>query len=618
MATDTDHNDLAKKRGLKAVKKSVDSAVDAAKGVMFGAFLIMAGGVFWRKPKGEEAEDIFFSSFLKPLAVCRDSKALNASILFEMKNLDGHPVQFLLRIEDTQAGGGELARIAFVQRGGYFGAGIRARQLFADFINSILKHSRNLPRITLADRTGWLKSGGKWCFVLPDSTIGPSPEKVMLQQGISSEAPGYEQSGTLADWNREVGRLCIGNSRLILAACCALAGPLLAILNREGGGLHIVGTSSEGKTTALILAASVIGGREAVKTLDATKTALEAAAALSNDSTLFLDELGSGAPDAIASMVYALVSGVGRGRGDQRGDLRERRSWRVMFITTGEIDLETMMRGIGKRAASGQQLRLANIPASHENSHGIFEDLHGFTDGAALSDHIRQAAAQHHGSVFRAFLKKLTDDLNRDEETLRKLLNSMVKKFVAHVAPAGSDGQVVRVASRFALLAAAGEYAAHCGVLSWPEGEAQRGVRACFEAWLQRRGGHGPLEVKTLLEQFEGWLQANGEARFTPMDGDVKGSARPIINRAGFRREVADVTGSSATEYFIFTTAFREAVQGHDPRWAARILAEHGLLAKVHNGELYRQKKLPGIGNQRVYHVPARIGDGADPAESFQ
>lgn len=611
MATDTDHNDVAKKRGLKAVKKSVDSAIDAAKGLVFGAFLIMAGGVFWKKCKDDEP--VFFSSYLKPLAICRDVRGLNASILFEMRNLDNNTLQFLLRIEDTQAGGGELARIAFVQRQGYFGAGIRARQLFGDFVNSILRHSRNLPRITIADRTGWLVIGGKWYFVLPDTTIGPASEKIMLQQGINADAPGFEVSGTLAEWNRELGRFCVGNSRLILSVCSALAGPLLAILNREGGGLHIVGQSSEGKTSALRMAASVIGGKDGIKTLDATKNAFEAAAAMASDCTMFLDELGLGAPDVVAAMVFVLVSGIGRGRADQRGDLRERRKWRVMFLTTGETDLETMMRGIGKRPAAGQQLRLANVPASPDNGHGIFDELHGFPNGAALSDHIRQTAGQCHGAPFRAYLERLAAEVNADPDGLRERLNGTIKNFVNDVAPPGSDGQVTRVAGRFALLAVAGEYAARHGILDWPEGEATWGIRACFEAWLQRRGGHGPLEVKTLLETFTGWLQANGEARFSPMDGDVKGPARPVVNRAGFRREVATLSsGTAGNEFFIFPAAFREATQGHDPRWASGVLAHHGLLVPDSKGELCRQKKLPGVGNCRVYHVPAQLSNDAE------
>lgn len=617
MATDTDHNDVAKKRGLQAVKKTVDSAIDAAKGQVFGPFEIRAGGVYWRKDK--ETDPVFFCSFLRPLGLARSPKAADYALLLEMRNPDGTLVQFLLRLEDLHLGGGEVARIAFACRGGFFGSGIRARQMFSDLINAIMRHSKNLLRLLLADRTGWIKVSGKWSFVLPDTAIGQGAEKIIMPQATTTDAPGYEVSATPADWNNHLGRYCIGNSRLILAVCTALAGPLLLITGKEGGGFLIVGQSADGKTTALRLAASIMGDpTTTVKTFDATSNAIEGAAAMANDAFLPLDEIGQSGPDGIGGLLHKLASGIGRGRADQRGEARNRKSWRTLVLTTGETDPETMMRGIGKRPAAGQLLRLASIPSAPDGGHGIFEELHGFPSGAALSDHIRQAASQYHGSLFRAYLGHLVNDLNTDSDGLRERLQSAIKSFVADVAPQGSDGQVVRVAGRFALLAAAGEYAARSGVLGWPEGDATWGIRECFFAWLQRRGGHGPLEIRNLLESFEGWLQSNGEARFVSMDGEDRKNNHPVINRAGFRRLVVSMPGAeSAFEYFIFPPAFREATQGHDPRWAARILAQHNLLAADLKGELCRQKKLPGMNNQRVYHVPARIGDATDEGPVF-
>jgi uncharacterized protein (DUF927 family) len=242
-------------------------------------------------------------------------------------------------------------------------------------------------------------------------------------------------------------------------------------------------------------------------------------------------------------------------------------------------------------------------------NNGVYDTLHGFASGATLSDHLRHATSLYHGVPMRAYLDVLTRDLNHDSDQLRKTLQESIKAFVDEVAPAGSDGQVVRVATRFGLLAAAGEYAAKNSILPWPEGEATWGVRECFLSWLQRRGGHGPLEVKTLLETFEGWLQTHGEARFTPMDGDARGPARVVINRAGFRREVTVVlSDDSGTEYFIFPAAFREAIGSAEPRWAARVLVEHGWIEEV-NGSACVNRRMPGMGACRVYHVPARFDD---------
>ena len=66
---------------------------------------------------------------------------------------------------------------------------------------------------------------------------------------------------------------------------------------------------------------------------------------------------------------------------------------------------------------------------------------------------------------------------------------------VAAALPANADPQVRDVARRFALVATAGELARAWGVLPWPEGEAERGARAMFAAWLARRtGGAGAAE----------------------------------------------------------------------------------------------------------------------------
>ena len=78
-----------------------------------------------------------------------------------------------------------------------------------------------------------------------------------------------------------------------------------------------------------------------------------------------------------------------------------------------------------------------NIPAKRE--YGTWDDLHAFKDGATLSDAVVAVPETHYGHAGRAFLEKLTRD----------------KKFIV----GGADGQVNRAASRFGLVAMAGELA---------------------------------------------------------------------------------------------------------------------------------------------------------------
>ena len=197
-----------------------------------------------------------------------------------------------------------------------------------------------------------------YAFVLPDATIGTMTEKVILKQG--ADATGFETSGTLVEWRREVAAPCINNSRLLLAISTAFAAPLLGILGKEGGGFHFVGESSLGKTTLSYVGASVVGSPDnTIKPMNATANSFEGEAANCNDSVMFLDELGEAPPEQIGGIVYKLAGGKGRGRADQHGNAKARNTWRILFITTGETDLESMMKTANRRTFAGQALRLA-------------------------------------------------------------------------------------------------------------------------------------------------------------------------------------------------------------------------------------------------------------------
>ena len=112
-------------------------------------------------------------------------------------------------------------------------------------------------RVTSVSRTGWHEIGASKCFILPHRNIAvPGGEKVLLNVGSAAK---FEVAGTLEDWQKGVGQLVRDHSRAVVAVSAAFVGPLLALLNQEGGGVHFCGRSSIGKTTILAAAASVWG-----------------------------------------------------------------------------------------------------------------------------------------------------------------------------------------------------------------------------------------------------------------------------------------------------------------------------------------------------------------------
>lgn len=83
---------------------------------------------------------------------------------------------------------------------------------------------------------------------------------------------------------------------------------------------------------------------------------------------------------------------------------------------------------------------------------GAFEELHDQSSPAALALAVKDAATCYHGSVGVVWLRCIV--AKRAE--LAELIADGIQKFVEEVAPTGAAGQVLRVARRFALVAAAG------------------------------------------------------------------------------------------------------------------------------------------------------------------
>ncbi|MEO5347130.1 MAG: DUF927 domain-containing protein, partial [Magnetococcus sp. YQC-9] len=173
------------------------------------------------------------------------------------------------------AGDGADLRGNLLSKGLGLSTSRKARDLLADY----LQRARPDAVARCVERVGW--HGG--AFVLPDRTIGENYERVLLQTG-DAEQSGFEQSGTLEDWQREVAARCAGNSRLVFAVSAAFAAPLLDLAGAESGGFHLVGQSSNGKTTSLAAAVSVWGGPGRLQRWRATSNGLEGLAALHNDT----------------------------------------------------------------------------------------------------------------------------------------------------------------------------------------------------------------------------------------------------------------------------------------------------------------------------------------------
>ncbi|VXA78297.1 MULTISPECIES: DUF927 domain-containing protein [Aeromonas] len=456
-------------------------------------------------------------------------------------------------------------------------------------------------RITCVERTGWHGNA----YVLPQGAIGLDAEGVILQTA-GYAASDFTERGTLAEWQQEVAALAVSNSRLCFALSLAFAAPLLTLVGMEGGGFHLKGESTDGKTTIMKAAASVYGHPDRYsQTWRATGNAIEGIASRRNDALLCLDELGELDGKDAGQVAYMLANGQGKGRSKQDGELRERKAWRLLFLSTGELSLEDHAASAGQRTQAGMEVRTIQIP-SDTGHHGAFEWLHGMEGGRIFADTLKANAERQHGTAFRALVEGLALDL----DTHRERLASEIKLLASELTPKGAGNQVGRAINRFALVAAAGELATRLGVTGWPEGEAIRAVRACLKAWLVERGHLGNKEDAATLEQVRGFVTAHQYTRFADW---LDVNHRPA-NMVGYRK-----AGSDGVSFFVLPPGWGELTKGRDPKRAAQLCMDAGyLLASKDRRRLQRQVRLPGMGSRVwVYMLTERVlaGEACGPED---
>jgi Domain of unknown function (DUF927) len=354
-------------------------------------------------------------------------------------------------------------------------------------------------RVTFVPRTGWHNVGNRRVFVLPDTSFGAS-ELVLLNTDTASP---YGYKGTLTDWQNGIARLTAGQRLSVLAVSTAFAGPLLHLSGQDGGGIHIRGSSSTGKTSLARAAASVWGSRAYMRSWRATANGLEGAAVLATDTLLVLDELGVIDSRELNAAVYQLAIGHGKGRARRDGSMRTPASWRVMVVSTGEVSIASKVEeDRNRRARAGQEVRILDIQADAGRGYGAFDSPRTGEDSAAgLADEIVRSAEEFYGTAGPVFLQAIIDF--GTDKTI-EFINTAIETFWANSGKFGTDGQIRRAARRLALIAAAGELAHDLGIVpQWQKGEATKAAEFALEQWITGRGGVNPLKSSRPSDRFD-------------------------------------------------------------------------------------------------------------------
>lgn len=259
-----------------------------------------------------------------------------------------------------------------------------------------------------------------------------------LGPGDDRSAGGFREAGDLHNWVTLLAR-CAPYPLAQAGVFVALLPPLLDILGCPNFAFEWAGTTSRGKTTSFMLAASVWGHPDQRHTdgsvargWDATVVGIEQAAQFCSGTPLFVDDTKVASnKERIPQLIYTIEKGLGRTRGARNGGMQLNRTFRTVLISTGEAPLISFSKDGGLRT---RVLEIMDPPFGEysEATRSVVGD-------------VREGVLEHHGLLGPAFVAWLLAnrarwpdfrqrflDYRRDEQ--RSAKNEQATRMLEYVA----------------------------------------------------------------------------------------------------------------------------------------------------------------------------------------
>lgn len=285
---------------------------------------------------------------------------------------------------------------------------------YLDAFNALNEHK--LPLSKFVNRGGWRSFNGTDYFIDPrrEVTITDDDSGKIIRVNVDTSRSEFAQHlkhvGSLDKW-KEIYQLAKKSPVARLMVAAAVAPPLLKILGERNFLLYVYTSTRAGKTTALYLGTSAVGGAKINRSFDATKNGLAGAAADVNDYCFPVDEkqvADDRIKDQITALVYALANGVGRTKLNRDSTLKEIKDWRTIAIMTGETLL------LPDNVTGGANTRLLTVKAPKV----ILP-----SDDCQI---IREGIKENYGLAFPLVIDKI---LQTDRKILRGIFDGMTATF---------------------------------------------------------------------------------------------------------------------------------------------------------------------------------------------
>lgn len=569
-----------------------------------GKFFVLDGIVYLsRRAKDGFTEPFKVFSDIEILGRARDEEDNNWGLLVRFKNRKNR-IKVLFLQEKDLTGKGDPIREILAENGLSLFSLSGITKALCEFI--YFRPLVNPPTYLITHKTGWIGN----CYVMPnDEQIGQYKEPIFYQPEAFKSA-NFETKGSLETWIKNVAGYAQYSPPLMLAICASFGASLMFKLteNHESGGFHFYGVSSSGKTLIAKAGASIYGkpsdrgGR--ILPWSATANSLEYWAEAHNDSLFTLDELKQADPKTLADCLYRLGNSIGKPRLTiKNSELGQRRilTWRLLWISTGELTTTQYIETANARADAGTEIRSIpiEIDMGKEMRDGrameLFENLPTGDDAQELSlafQTITEGVENNYGIVGRAWIKYLIEHPDR----IKEAETTWKAEFKRLTPTLGSQQE--RQARRFRLCAIAGELATEAGLTGWRRGEATNTmIRMMLRAF-----GDNQTETKEKRRLIKNLLRLiQNLSDFPTFQDAIDGKAKSKI--LGFRNFEVEET-SKDKRIFLLDETFDKARENFQPQKASRILAGMGILVTQNeNGKTRYKVKVRNNSSQSRYYT---------------
>lgn len=466
----------------------------------------------------------------------------------------------------------------------------------AKYINSFVE----LPIRTRVSQPGWVgNQGNGLAFALPDRVIGGSGYD-LSRLASNPQLAGFKSEGTLEEWIKNVA-IPAGNHPVVaFSLMTAFASPLLRLLNEEGFGALLRAQSSKGKTTSLLVMASVFGravsGTGAddgslILTFNGTANAIEASCAARNDIGLALDEVGMFDGQDFSTMAYRLAGGESKSRLGRDSSPRSTTSWRFTYLCSGERSVQEVLaedRRSG-RVRAGQMVRLMNIETEDKI---IIAD--NDEDAAAAARALRDSVSKYYGTAGPTFVEKLINGLN-DPEEVEFTIDSMRtewEELTQKLTVPGIEAHQQRAIRNLALIALGGSIACMFGILPYKNENVLKFVKQIRDMYLASGSTSDAALAARRLRDY----MIDNATRFS----DIQSTYRQFHKHAEYYWNV------SGRVYYLFTRKSLSAAAGtNDVEALIHYLKKHDLIHQ-NNGSKKLQSRVPAVRTDADYDIIRR------------